>query len=221
MPAFNEEAQIEASVEAIVAHLVASGETWELVVIDDGSRDATASRVEAIAARDGRVHLVRHGRNQGVGQAIATGFQASRGDWFMVIPADLAMDLRDIDRFLGARHGVAVVAGYTSSRADYSAWRGLVSWANRHAVALLAGVRVRNPNYIHLFRHDALRGDPFRFTGSAALYAEMLRRAQARGPVVEVPIRYVPRVSGVQTGARWSLVARTARDLLRVRLGLP
>jgi hypothetical protein len=138
----------------------------------------------------------------------------------MIIPADLAMDLRDLGRYLSAREGAVVVAGFTATRPDYSAWRNVVTWVNRIAVELLVGVRVRNPNYIHLFRSDALSGPPFRCTGSAALYAEMLRRASSRGRIVEVPIRYLPRVSGMQTGAKWPLIAKTARDLVRLRLGV-
>lgn len=232
MPAFNEARQIVGSIRSVSAHLDRArvGGAWELVVVDDGSGDGTAACVAELAGRDPRVRLVRHGRNRGVGQAIATGMGEARGAWAMVIPADLAMDLRDLDRYLDARTptllpvigtgpGVAVVAGFTASRADYGPWRSLVSWTNRHAVWLLSGVRVRNPNYIHLFRMEALRGVPFRFTGSAALYAEMLRRARGCGPIVEVPVRYVPRSVGAQTGAKWSLIVRTAIDLVRLRLG--
>ena len=229
MPAFNEVAQIAASVRSVAAALDATGEAWELVVIDDGSSDETHRVVDVIASQDPRVRIVRHSRNMGVGQAIASGVAAARGSWFMVIPADLAMDLRDLDRYLAGRDGpkkpvssrreVVVVAGYTATRPDYSPWRDVVSWVNRHAVAILVGVQVRNPNYIHLYRLSALDGPPFRFTGSAALFAEMLRRASTRGMIVEVPIRYLPRVAGKQTGAKLSLIVKTARDLVRLRLG--
>ena len=220
MPAFNEAAQIVTSVRLVTDALEATGETWELIVVDDGSADGTHQAVAEIALDDSRLRIVRHLRNMGVGQAIASAVAAARGQWFMVIPADLAMDLRDISRYLGAREDAAVVAGYTGTRPDYSRWRDAVSWLNRTAVARLVGVKIRNPNYIHLYRMSALAGPPFRFTGSAALFAEMLRRANCRGRIVEVPIRYLPRVAGAQTGAKWSLIAKTARDLLRLRLGV-
>lgn len=220
MPAFNEAIQIGASIDAVTAALEATGEPWELLVVDDGSLDSTVQIAAGCASHEPRVRVVRHARNMGVGRAIASGVDAARGTWFMVIPADLAMDLRDLGRYLAARDGVVVVAGYTASRPDYSAWREVVSWLNRTAVAFLVGVRVRNPNYIHMFRVDALQGPPFRFTGSAALYAEMLRRASGKGKIVEVPIRYIPRVAGSQTGAKLSLISKTARDLVRLRLGI-
>jgi glycosyltransferase involved in cell wall biosynthesis len=220
MPAFNEKPQIAASVLSVVAALEATGESWELVVINDGSADGTGAIVGEIASRDSRVRVVHHPSNLGIGRAIASGVATARGKWFMIIPADLAMDLRDIGRYLGGREGAAVVAGYTANRPDYSAWRHVVSWLNRTAVARLVGVNVRCPNYIHLFRIDAISGPPFRFTGSAAIYAEMLRRASSHGRIVEVPITYVPRLLGKQTGANWSLIAKTARDLVRLRLGI-
>jgi glycosyltransferase involved in cell wall biosynthesis len=220
MPAFNEAEQIVASICSVTDALEAIGVTWELIVVDDGSADRTLEALSEIVDHYPRLRVVRHSTNLGVGQAIASGLAAARGEWFMVIPADLAMDLRDIRRYLDARDGVSVVAGYTANRPDYSRWRALVSWVNRHAVSWLVGVNVRNPNYIHLFRADALTGPPFRFTGSAALFAEMLHRASTRGRISEVPIRYVPRIAGIQTGSKWSLIARTARDLLRLRLGV-
>ena len=220
MPAFNEEVQLAQSVTAVVAALEATGVTWELVVVDDGSTDRTGAIADQESARDPRVRVVHHSLNYGIGRAIASGLTAARGEWFMIIPADLAMDLRDLRRYLAARDGASVVAGYTANRPDYSSWRDAVSWLNRTAVGWLAGVRVQNPNYIHLFRVNALHGPPFRFTESAALFAEMLRRAGSRGRIVEVPIRYLPRMKGNATGAKWSLIMRTARDLLRLRLGL-
>ncbi|RLT52499.1 MAG: glycosyltransferase family 2 protein, partial [Chloroflexi bacterium] len=102
MPAYNEASQIASSVRAVRDALDTVGVPWELVVVDDGSSDGTEGELRATVAGDDRIMVIRLPQNRGVGFAIATAIGSACGDWFMVIPADLAMDLRDIRRYLYA-----------------------------------------------------------------------------------------------------------------------
>ncbi len=219
MPAYNEASQIASSVRAVRDALDTVGVPWELVVVDDGSSDGTEGELRAIVAGDDRIRVIRLPQNRGVGFAIATAIGSACGDWFMVIPADLAMDLRDIRRYLDAvTPGVAAVAGYTATRGDYSPWRALVSIVNRWAVCKLVGIDVRNPNYIHMYRREAVSQENLTCTGSPALFAELLSRCARFGEIVEIPVRYVPRTTGRATGARWRSILATARGLVRLAL---
>lgn len=214
MPAWNEALQIGPSIDAVCEALKRIGVTWELLVVDDGSIDQTFAIAVEREKSDARVRVVRHTTNRGVGQAIATGLAHAKGEWFMVIPADLAIDLEDLGRYFAAATDVAVVAGYTASRSDYTVWREVVSSINRFAVAILAGVSIRNPNYIHLYRAEVLRSRPLHCIGSAAIFAEFLSVAATTGRIVEIPVRYVPRTVGNATGAKWGLIRTTAFDLV-------
>ncbi|MCX5985189.1 MAG: glycosyltransferase family 2 protein [Chloroflexi bacterium] len=219
MPAYNEATQIAASVSAVRVALEALGVAWELIVVDDGSRDGTDRELRSAVDGDDRIQVISLAQNRGVGFAIATAIRFASGEWFMVIPADLAMDLRDVRRYLDAgRPGVAAVAGYTATRGDYSPWRDFLSMVNQWAVCQLVGIEVRNPNYIHMYRCDAVSRDALTCTGSPALFAELLRRCQQVGYIVEIPVRYVPRTAGRATGARWRSILSTVRDLVRLAL---
>lgn len=107
VPAFNEEAAIGRCLEELRHHLGRLRVTWEIVVVDDGSRDRTAEIVTRHAADEPRIHLVV-GPRQGKGGAIRRGVLAARGAWRFMADADLAMPLDNLDRFLDAVRGPAV-----------------------------------------------------------------------------------------------------------------
>ncbi|CAN5842703.1 glycosyltransferase family 2 protein [soil metagenome] len=109
IPAYNEAAGIEASLNELTAYLHSRPWSWEIRVVDDGSTDATAAIVEAICRRDPRVILQRepHG---GKGAAVRAGFPASGAAHRFLCDADLSMPVREIDRFMPPALGDADVA---------------------------------------------------------------------------------------------------------------
>lgn len=219
MPVYNEAAQLERSLDQLVPALERLEVPFEIVLVDDGSRDDTPLLVEAVAARDARVRAVHHGTNRGIGAGIATAICSARGDFFILIPADLAMELEALDRYLAAAANADIVAGVTGARPDYTLYRRAVSWLNGTLLRLLFGLPIRNFNYIHLYRLSLLRQLRLQFTGSAMLYAEIFVKARLRGArIVQIPVPYVPRASGKATGATPSLILRTGRDMIRLWL---
>jgi glycosyltransferase involved in cell wall biosynthesis len=99
VPAFNEAGTIAASLQAIADHLAEGEREWEVIVVDDGSEDATAAEVESRAARDPRMQLVRI-PHRGKGAAVRAGMLAARGQWRFLCDADLSMPIEQIERFL-------------------------------------------------------------------------------------------------------------------------
>jgi glycosyltransferase involved in cell wall biosynthesis len=83
IPCFNEERRIGASLETMLRFLRGSGLDWEIVAVDDGSRDATSAAIQRAADGDGRVRLVRHDVNRGKGEAVRSGFRSSQGEWVL------------------------------------------------------------------------------------------------------------------------------------------
>src|SRR5690349_6415087 len=96
LPAFNEEANVAAAIEAAKAAAEPLVHDVEVIVVDDGSRDATAARVREASASDARVRLLQHPHNRGYGAAVTTGLRAAQHPLVFYTDSDLQFDLRQI-----------------------------------------------------------------------------------------------------------------------------
>lgn len=215
MPAYNEEAGLELGVTSLRTQLVHMDVTYEILIVDDASRDRTGEIADELARRFPEVRVVHHPANRGIGGGFITGVAEARGDWLILIPADLAMDPAELSRYLDAAHDADVVVGIRSDRSDYSGWRLLVSWLNIRLIQLLFGMPQRQFNYISMYRLSVLRQMSIEHWHSAFFHAETLIKARDLGyRLVEVEICYVPRASGRASGADARLIMRTLRDMV-------
>jgi glycosyltransferase involved in cell wall biosynthesis len=214
MPAYNEEVGLACSVSALLAGLEPLGVAFELLIVDDGSRDRTGAIADELSAACPQVRVIHHRSNGGIGAGFRTGAQAARGEWMILVPADLALDLRELRKYLEAAARADVVVGNRSDRCDYSLVRLAVSWANIFLIRLLFGMPQKQFNYISMYRVDLLRRIDIQYWRSAFFFAEVLIKARGLGgQLVEVNINYVPRATGQASGAKPGLVARTVRDM--------
>jgi glycosyltransferase involved in cell wall biosynthesis len=215
MPAYNEEAGLARNVGLLAARLAQLGVIFEILIVDDASTDRTGAIADELAA-DPRVRAIHHPANRGIGGGFVSGVAAATGEWLILIPADLALDLAELGKYLDAARGADVIVGIRSDRSDYSGYRLLVSWINIRLIQLLFGMRERQFNYISMYRLAVLRRMKIEYWRSAFFHAETIIKAKALGyRLVEVEISYVPRASGQPTGARPKLLIRTVRDMLR------
>ncbi|MBM3450968.1 MAG: glycosyltransferase family 2 protein [Armatimonadetes bacterium] len=219
-PAFNEEGNIEGAVRAAIDVLSTRCERFEVIIVDDGSRDGTAEVAARLAASDERVRLVRHAANRGYGAALRTGFAAARYDWIFFSDADLQFDLREIDRLLPAAATSDFVIGYRIKRRDPFPRRlNAVLW-NR-LVRRWFGVRARDIDCaFKMMRRSVVATLPLQSEG-AFLSTELLCRAAAVGArITQVGVTHYPRQWGEQTGANLRVVLRAFRELWRLRRAL-
>ncbi len=172
---------------------------FEILVVDDGSRDATAERVEAEFGGIESVRLLRHPCNRGYGAALRTGFSAARFPLAAFTDADRQFHLEDLGLLLGALGRHDVVCGYRKNRKDH--WLRLVySKTYNYFVRGLFGLSVRDCDCaLKVFRRSALEGIKIR-TNGFAVNAELLTRLRNRGAsIVEVGVRHRPRLLGQST----------------------
>ena len=221
-PAHNEEANLEGLVGEALETLPRLAARFEIVIVDDGSKDRTAALADALAAgHPDVVRVVHHPTNFGYGAALRSGFQASRFDLIAFTDGDRQFRVADVgrltERFARAdRPEVAV--GYRIHRADplvRTVYARLYRLANR----IFFRLRVRDVDCAcKLFRRDALEGVRVQ-SGGAFFSAELLVKLQARGArIAEVGVPHYPRTAGAPTGARPSVVWRAVRDFWSLRL---
>ncbi|MDQ2966326.1 MAG: glycosyltransferase family 2 protein [Chloroflexota bacterium] len=223
-PAHNEEANLGPLVEEAMEVLPRIAETWEIIVVDDGSRDATPSIADALAAaHPGLVRAVHHPTNLGYGAALRSGLRAARHELVAFTDGDRQFRVEDL-ALLTARLGESdrpdVVVGHRIRRADplvRTVYARLYRLANR----IFFGLQVRDVDCAcKLFRRDALAGLRVE-SGGAFFSAELLIKLRESGrTVAEVGVPHYPRTAGSATGARPSVVLRAVRDFWALRLRL-
>ena len=223
-PAHNEQANLEGLVSEALATLPGLADTFEIVIVNDGSRDATGRIADELAAANpGTVRAVHHRVNLGYGAALLSGFRAARHDHVAFTDGDRQFKVADIGRLIDRMAGADrpdVVVGFRIKRADPLV-RTLYARAYRLANRIFFGLRVRDVDCAcKLYRRRSLDGIGVESSG-AFFSAELLIKLQAAGrSVAEVGVPHYARTAGSPTGARPSVVFRAVRDfwLLRLRM---
>jgi glycosyltransferase involved in cell wall biosynthesis len=223
-PAHNEEANLEGLVEEALATLPGLAVTFEIVAVDDGSRDGTPAIADRLAAdHPGLVRVVHHPMNLGYGAALRSGFRAARFDLVAFTDGDRQFHVADLGRLIerAARaDSPNVIVGHRIRRADpfiRTAYARIYRLANR----LFFGLRVRDVDCAcKLFRRTALQGIRVE-SGGAFFSAELLIKLGAAGrTIAEVGVPHYPRTAGSPTGARPSVIWRAVKDFWSLRLRL-
>lgn len=216
VPLYNEQESVPPLVAA-VRDALAHHASWELVLVDDGSRDETAAVAERLAEADGRVRLVRLARNYGQTQAMQAGFDHARGEVVVSMDGDLQNDPLDIPLLLARLdEGYDLVAGYRKGRHDKLLTRKVPSFVANRLIALLTGVRIRdNGCSLKAYRRSVLR--------RLDLYSDMhrflpaLAAATANARITEVPVRHHARRFGTSKYGL-SRIAKVSADLLAIKM---
>jgi glycosyltransferase involved in cell wall biosynthesis len=210
---FDEEANVGTLLEHALALAPRLADEFEVIVVDDGSRDGSAAVVRAIARRDARVRLLQHPRNRGYGAALRSGLRAARGEWIFFSDADLQFDLGEIEQLLAHTDEFDIVAGHRAPRRD-PAGRRVLAWGWGLLVRGLFDLRVRDIDCaFKLFRRSVIDALEMASIG-AFVNTEILVRARSAGfRIREVPVSHRPRPAGRAKGASPRVVWRAMVEL--------
>jgi glycosyltransferase involved in cell wall biosynthesis len=211
IPVYNEEANVAELVERVGAALQRSGKTFELICIDDGSRDGTAAALESLAATRPWLKPLYLIRNYGQSAALQAGFDAAQGELIATLDGDLQNDPDDIPELLNlldTRPDIDVISGWRKERQDRTVSRKLPSMAANALISKVTGVQLHDYGCaLKVYRADIIRG--------LRLYGELHRfipalAAEVGAKIVEVPVRHHARTRGVSKYG----IDRTFRVLL-------
>jgi len=218
LPAYNEEALIGKTATAMAEVLAEITDDYEVIVVNDGSRDRTQAVVDEVAAQNPRIRCITHEVNRGYGEALRTGFSAATEDFIFLTDGDRQFDVRELARFTPELARADLVIGYRNPRRDPPV-RLLYAWGWRLVVTMLFGYVARDVDCaFKLFSRHVWRRIRVH-SGGATFSAELLVKARRCGfRVVELPVTHYPRTAGSPTGARPHVVARAFRDIVWLRL---
>jgi glycosyltransferase involved in cell wall biosynthesis len=219
--AFNEEANLAAAVAEVRAGLAATGRSYEILIVDDGSRDRTGTIADHLAAEldapGARVRAIHHPQNRGPGSAIVTGVEEASEPLYCFHPGDNQVAFADVARALDLLDDdYDLLVGQRSDRRDYSPARRLASYGYIALARILFRLSgFRDFNFIYLWRTRLVKDLLPLQTHGVFLCTEILVRARDRGARIGVaPAAYRPRVAGVSTVGRPQVVLETFTQMV-------
>ena len=196
IPVFNEQENLEALGEEVSAALCGLGRPFEVILVDDGSRDNSWSLIQGLVRKYPGFRGVRLGRNAGQTAALLAGIQHAHGELIVCLDADMQNDARDVPALIAKLdEGYDVVSGWRKHRQDRFFDRKLPSMIANSLISRITGVRLHDYGCtLKLYKSQYLK--PLR------LYGEMHRFVPAfagflGARIAEVPVNHRPRTAGV------------------------
>jgi len=215
IPLHNEECNVRPLVESIRKSM--GPMEWELLLVDDGSKDASFQICEELANEDPRIRPLRLARNYGQTAAMNAGFDHANGAIVVTLDGDLQNDPRDIPRLVEKLdEGYDLVTGYRENRQDRAVTRKLPSWIANRLIRRISGVDIRDTGCsLRAYRAEVVR--------RMVLYSDMHRfipamaAAVAGARIAEIPVRHHPRRYG-ESKYGLSRTWRVVLDLLTLAM---
>jgi glycosyltransferase involved in cell wall biosynthesis len=215
VPVFNEEDSVGPLYQAIVAALEPMQRPFEILLVDDGSRDQTIPRASAIAAADDRVSLLHFQRNYGQTAAMTAGIEHARGDYLVTMDGDLQNDPADIPMMIGKlEEGYDLVVGWRMNRQDKWLSRKLPSMFANKLIGKVTGLPIRdNGCSLKVYRAEVIKRVP--------LYSDMHRFIPAMtiplgARIAEVGVRHHARQFGASKYGL-SRILKVLIDLMTIK----
>ncbi len=215
-PAYYDELNIPRVVEGALRVVDELGiSEYEIIIVEDGSPDRTGEVADRLAAKHERVRVVHHPKNLGYGMALRTGFSEARLDYVFYTDGDNQFDLQELKKFVALIPYTDIVSGFRIKK-QYSSYRKLTSHVYNLILRGLFDIQDRDVDCAfklyptQLFRRIELESRDAMIDAEIAIKARLLGYRST-----EVGVTHLPRLDGVSTGARPSVILRTIREIYR------
>jgi len=217
LPAFNEEANIRAVIEDAYRNIPKLAQVFEVIVVNDGSKDRTGEICDRLAEEFSEVRVVHHPRNRGYGAALKSGIERAQYDLIFFTDADGQFDLKEVAALLEQTDAYDIVAGYRARRQD-PPHRLLFAWGWNILVRLVLGIRIRDIDCaFKVFNRQVFDRIQIHCVG-AMVNTEIFAQAARFGMTVkEVRVNHFPRRHGKPTGGNVAVIRKAFRELIRIR----
>ncbi len=216
-PCYNEEANVERTTLAALKACRRFGGDFEVIIVNDGSKDRTGELAEKLAAEHAEVRAVHNRPNRGYGGALQRGFREARKDWVFYTDGDGQFDFEEIDKLLALLGQYDIVSAYRVDRQDpFVRKANAFCWCT--LVNLLFGMRIRDIDCAFKIFPRKLFDEIEMKSEGALIDTEILARATRLGYTIgQVGVHHYPRVAGAQTGANLRVILRAFKELFKLR----
>jgi glycosyltransferase involved in cell wall biosynthesis len=216
-PAYNDEHTIAGMVRTVAAEIQKVTDDFEVVVVNDGSKDGTGPLLDSLCAELRYLRVIHHDRNRGYGAALITGFRHATKDLIFYTDGDAQYDVREIHRLLAAfGPTIDLVNGYKVKRAD--AWyRVFIGAFYRRVMRWTFRLSIRDVDCdFRLFRRHILETITLE-SQSGVICVEMAKKFERAGfRMAEVPVSHYPRMYGSSEFFRVRHLVHTFHGLIKI-----
>lgn len=213
MPAYNEEGNIAATILDASKAGKRIADDYEIIIVNDGSRDRTPEIVKDLSNLDPHIRLVSHTKNKGYGAAVKTGLNSTKKDWIFFTDSDGQFHYDEIEKFVEATASADLIMGYRKKRMDpfhrvFVAQVLLKIWN-----FVLFGLTVRDVDCAYKLFSKQVKETVKLKTESAITVSEFIIKTKAAGfRIKQLPVVHYPRLFGEQTGGNWRVILRAAKE---------
>ncbi len=220
LPTYNESGNIEKVVLNARKVLLEKAKKWEIIVVNDGSKDNTREIIEKLHQEDSRIRLINHEVNKGYGGSLQSGFYNSKYEWITFIDSDGQFDFGEINKFYDEqkRTNADLVIGYYKKR-QVSKLKIITSKMWELSVFILFGLHVKDIDCgFKLISKKVIDRIPrLESERGAFISSELLIKSRKAGfKIVEIPVTHYPRVIGKGTGRNIRVIIKSFVDLARL-----
>jgi undecaprenyl-phosphate 4-deoxy-4-formamido-L-arabinose transferase len=217
---YNEVGNLRPMVERTVKTLRGMQLSFEIMIVDDGSKDGSAPLADALATEfPGEVRVLHHATNTGIGSVLIDGYRQTRGDIVAILPADLQFAPEDFPAAYEKMKDADVVNILRDKRND-PRMRSVISSFDRLLVWLLFGYSTPDLHWVKVYRRSLLERITIQSTTPLVDTELLVKSSRLKARIIELALPHHPRLSGQSHGATTRLLVKTFLDLLKLRLRL-
>lgn len=216
VPAYNEEESLASAVNELTISADKTNVKYEIVIVNDGSKDKTGSIADGLSRRFSKIKVVNHSQNMMIGGAIISGISHSQYDNIIVSPVDSPLDDNQIAGFLKTASKADIVCGYRPGREGYSLLMRILSKIYCIFLSVIFCTRLHDFTWISLYRKRVFDVIKPKFNG-IAIFPEILVKSQRKGFRIEqIECVMKPRISGRATVGKPGRVIRLFFETLNL-----
>jgi glycosyltransferase involved in cell wall biosynthesis len=212
-PCYNEQENVERVAKATVELLESLKLDYEVILVDDGSKDDTGKIADKLAAENSRIKVVHHSPNKGYGAALQSGFKAATKEYVFYTDGDGQFDIKELPLLLQYVPQYDIVTGFRIKRQD-NLMRKLNAFCWTTMVNILFGMRIKDMDCaFKLYKRKIFDEIILKSTG-ALINTEIFARFNNKGyKVYQLGVHHYPRTAGTQTGANIKVILRAFKEL--------